>query len=110
MQRAGVKSADTADTGVQHIGDLVIDGARQEASLRDRVLQLTPTEYRLLCQVARHRTMVVSPEQLAESVWGSVNRNVVNSLQVHMRRLRVKLSAANSTGPRLVTRRGLAMN
>ena len=45
-------------------------------------------------------------DELAERIWGYADDGVIRSLDVHMRRLRVKLSAAADAGPYLLTRRG----
>src|SRR5207237_2009601 len=79
-------------TGVQHVGDLVIDRTRCRVTLGDGIVQLTPTEYRLLCELANRPTEVLSRRELVESVWGFHDAAVVRSLDVHMRRLRTKLS------------------
>jgi DNA-binding response OmpR family regulator len=91
---------------VQHIGDLVIDRMRCQVTLRDTALQLTPTEYRLLCELASRPSEVLSRRELVERVWGFHDSGVVRSLDVHMRRLRAKLRQAGARGPQLTTRRG----
>jgi DNA-binding response OmpR family regulator len=92
---------------VEHVGNLTIDKTRCWVTIGSEVIQLTPTEYRLLCALAGRATEVVGRQELAERVWGSVDKGVMHSLDVHMRRLRAKLTAAAVVpGPRLVTRRG----
>jgi DNA-binding response OmpR family regulator len=90
--------------GVRRVGSLTIDEARCCATVHGRVLPLTPTEHRLLSALASRTPAVVARQELAERVWGCVDDGVIRSLDVHMRRLRAKLTAA--AGPRLVTRRG----
>jgi len=93
--------------GIQPIGDLIIDRTRCLVTRGTRVVQLTPTEFRLLCQLADRPSEVLSRRELVESVWGFHDESVVRSLDVHMRRLRAKVSAAaNGSGPRVATRRG----
>ena len=90
----------------ERVGPLSIDTARCLACIGDRVLQLTPTEYRLLCALASRPGEVVARSEMAECVWGCADNGVLRSLDVHMRRLRGKLTAASKAGPYLVTRRG----
>ncbi len=52
------------------VGDLVIDFASRRVLKRAEVLQLTPTEYRLLAALAEHAGRTLSHEQLLERVWG----------------------------------------
>ena len=92
---------------VLRVHELVIDRARCSATMGGWALQLTPTEYRLLCVVASRPSEVVSRKELAESVWGLHDAAIARTLDVHMRRLRAKLRAAGVAGPSLTTRRGL---
>ena len=52
------------------VGDLVVDFASRRAVKGAEVLQLTPTEYRLLAALAEHAGRTLSHEQLLERVWG----------------------------------------
>ena len=70
------------------------------------LLQLTPTEYRLLCALMDHPGEVRSRKELAAGVWGFQDDAVLRTLDVHMRRLRAKLRSAVVPGPLLVARRG----
>ena len=109
LQRGGTSSRNGArppEPRVQHIGALVIDRAQRRVTLGDDVLQLTPTEYYLLCALASRPAEVVSRSELAESVWSSSDASILRSLDVHMRRLRAKIKAAGGGPTRLVTRRG----
>lgn len=106
LRRRPAPTTEQRPNQAERFGALSIDTARCVASMGDRVLQLTPTEYRLLCAVASRPGEVVARRELAQRVWGCVDEGVLRSLDVHMRRLRAKLSAASRTGPYLVTRRG----
>jgi len=52
------------------VGELVIDFASRRVLKSAEVLQLTPTEYRLLAALAEHAGRTLSHEQLLERVWG----------------------------------------
>ena len=101
-------SADRAnpDDQVERMGGLSIDKARCVVTVEGEVLQLTPTEYRLLTALAGRANEVFSRHELAEHIWGSVDDGVIRSLDVHIRRLRAKLTTATDEGPYLLTRRG----
>jgi DNA-binding response OmpR family regulator len=104
--RRGVSPPIDQGTQVERVGRLTIDTTRCVATVDDKVLYLTPTEYRLLAALASRANQVFSRHELAERIWGCADDGVIRSLDVHMRRLRVKLSAAADTAPNLVTRRG----
>ena len=61
-------------------------------------VQLTSTEYHLLCVLARHAGQVLSKSQLLAQVWG-VDSYDANLVEVHMSALRRKLEVH---GPRVV--------
>jgi two-component system KDP operon response regulator KdpE len=55
----------------QVVGELVIDFGSRRVLKQGEVLQLTPTEYRLLAVLAEHAGRTLSHEQLLERVWGA---------------------------------------
>ena len=70
-------------------GDLEIDLAKSFVTWRGEVVQLTPTEFRLLEVLLAHRGKLVTREQLLEEVWGSrrpSDRGRVRVFMVHLRR------------------------
>lgn len=91
---------------VQRFGPLVIDQARCSVTLGAERVGLTPTEYGLLCALASRPDHVISRKELAERVWGTYDSGIGRSLDVHVRRLRAKLSAGTVPAPTLVTMRG----
>jgi DNA-binding response OmpR family regulator len=93
--------------GAQRLGALAIDRAMCEVQLGGERLALTPTEYRLLCELMDQPGMVRSRAELAARVWGFQDASVLRTLDVHMRRLRAKLRSGVVPGPLVVARRGL---
>ena len=79
-----------ADETVE-VGDLRVDRAAREASFRGRALTLTPREFELLAFLARHPGRVLSREELLRKVWGYDYLGETRTVDVHVRRLRVKL-------------------
>jgi two-component system KDP operon response regulator KdpE len=59
-----------------------------------RPIHLTPTEYRLLRELAEHPDELLSREDLLTRVWGPGYRDDVHVLQVTIRNLRAKLATA----------------
>jgi DNA-binding response OmpR family regulator len=91
---------------LQRIGPLALDRARCQATVGGEVVHLTPTEFRLLCGLADPPNQVHEAKALAERVWGTYDPGIGRSLQVHVRRMRAKLSAAQVRPPALVAARG----
>jgi two-component system, OmpR family, response regulator QseB len=75
------------------IGDLVVDIARHEVSIAAVPVQLTPTEYRLLLELARASGRVVTRTALIERLWSSAEQGSEAALEVQVHGLRKKLGA-----------------
>ncbi len=88
-------------------GELRIDLARRHVSVGGREIQLTPTEYSLLLQLAQHRNQVMLHEQLLSAVWGSEYRDDVDYLRAYIRYLRQKLETDPARPKMIVTSQGV---
>lgn len=87
-------------------GDLSIDLATREASLRDNLVPLKPKEFDLLVYFARHPGIVMTRDALLREVWGYEYRMDTRTVDVHIRWLRQKLEANPAIPTRLLTVRG----
>ena len=90
----------------ERVGELLIDRGRRRVTLGGESLQLTPTEYRLLCALASRPDDVLSREELAQQVWGYADASIGRAIDAHISRLRVKLNAAKASAPHIVSARG----
>ncbi|OBQ55237.1 response regulator transcription factor [Halodesulfovibrio spirochaetisodalis] len=72
------------------VGDLELDTDSVTATRAGKVLQLTPTEWKLLLELTRLSPQVVSRDQLIRAVWGDETPES-NTLKVHMHKLRQKV-------------------
>lgn len=88
------------------IGELFIDPSPHQVSLGGHMLQLTPTEYRLLSVLAARPDQVVPRDTLAKLVWGDPDTGTSRTIDVHIGRLRVKLSQGSAQAPQIVSVRG----
>jgi two-component system response regulator MprA len=88
------------------VGDLELDTASRRAKRRDREIELTATEYRLLAQLMRDAGKPIPKRQLTQRVWGYDFEGNDNVLEVYIGYLRNKLEAQGE--PRLIhTLRGI---
>jgi DNA-binding response OmpR family regulator len=78
---------------VLHVRELVIDRAGMEVHVAGEPVSLTPTEYRLLLELAEHSGVVCSRERLLQEVWGYVWAGDTRLVDMHVRRLRAKIGA-----------------
>ena len=107
--RALLRRTRAADVGTTHlrIGDLEIIPDEGDV-LRDGVrLALTKTEFRLLVELASSPGRVFSREQLLEKVWGHGYFGDGRLVDVHVRRLRMKVEADPADPRHVITVRGL---
>jgi len=89
------------------VGDLHIDVAGAEVTRGDEVLPLTRTEFKLLAELAGAEGKVLSREQLLSKVWGYGYFGDSRIVDVHVRRLRLKIEHDPASPKHLVTARGL---
>ena len=68
---------------------------------------LTPTEYKLLCLMARNVGKVLTHTYITEHVWGSSFKSDVASLRVFMATLRKKLESAPGAPQQIQTHIGV---
>ena len=72
-------------------GNLSIDYGAGCAYLGGEPMKLTPTEFKLLCLLAKDVGKVLTHTYLTEKIWGSSWESDMASLRVHMATLRRKL-------------------
>jgi DNA-binding response OmpR family regulator len=91
----------------RRIGALSVDPARRKASVGDRDVRLTATEFDLLATLARDPGVVVPRQSLLDQVWGTDYFGDDHVLDVHVAKLRRKL-AGDAAGHELIeTVRGI---
>jgi DNA-binding response OmpR family regulator len=88
-------------------GDLEIIPDEGKVLLATKELHLTKTEFRLLCELASNPGRVFSREALLDRVWGYGYFGDGRLVDVHVRRLRMKVEADPANPRHVVTVRGL---
>jgi DNA-binding response OmpR family regulator len=81
-------------------GPIVMDAERHTVSSNGKIVTLTAKEFLLLEYLLRHKGRVLSRDILLTDVWGYKYTGGTRTVDVHVRRLREKLS---SLGEALVT-------
>jgi two-component system KDP operon response regulator KdpE len=72
-------------------GDIQVDFARREVTVREQPVALTGTEYRLLYHLVRNAGQVMTHEALLARVWGREYTEELSYLKSYVSRLRNKL-------------------
>ena len=78
-------------------GSLLIDYGAGCAYLEGTPVKLTPTEYKLLCLLAKDVGKVLTHTYLTNKIWGSCWESDMAALRVHMATLRKKLERDQDT-------------
>ena len=90
-QRRISSSTAKPEDSVFRNGNLTIDYGAGCAYLAREQLKLTPTEYKLLCLLAKDVGKVLTHTYLTDKIWGSSWESDMASLRVHMATLRKKI-------------------
>ncbi|MBN1934767.1 MAG: response regulator transcription factor [Anaerolineae bacterium] len=72
-------------------GKLLIDLAQRRVVKEGQEVNLTPTEFRLLCCLVRQAGKIVPHAHLIQTVWGGSQIGKMSSLNFYINRLRAKL-------------------
>lgn len=106
QRRANSNDAEQVNADVLRAGDLEIDLASQVVRKRGRVVQLSPTEFRLLATLAENTGRVVPSKALIARVWGDQYAGETHYLRLYVRYLRQKLEDDPSKPHYIVNRWG----
>jgi two-component system, OmpR family, KDP operon response regulator KdpE len=96
-----------AGSEVVQTGDLSVDLGRRRVTVAGREVQLTPTEYNLLAELARNAGRVMLHEELLARVWGSEYREETEYLRAYVRYLRRKLEVDPAHPRHILSRTGI---
>ena len=89
-------------------GGIMLQRLKGEGYKNGELLDLTGNEYKLLCLFMENPDIVLSPEQILESLW-DCNGNYIDNkaLTVYIRRLRLKIEDDPGEPTKIVTVRGM---
>jgi two-component system phosphate regulon response regulator PhoB len=73
------------------LGDLVLDPVRHEVNIRNKSVQVTTTEFRLLLVFMEHCGRMLDREALLREVWRQPGTAATRTVDTHIRRLRSRL-------------------
>jgi two-component system KDP operon response regulator KdpE len=109
--RVALRHRDHALTGEEpgavQVDDLVIDLSRRRVTVGERDVKLTPIEFRLLTELARHAGRVLTHAQLLKEVWGPGYSQQHHYVRVYMAQLRHKIERDPSLPRWLLTEPGV---
>jgi DNA-binding response OmpR family regulator len=91
---------------VRQVGGLRLDVTRYEAQVDDAVVQLTPSEFRILALLAERPEHVFSRREIMQHLWDSSHVGDEHACEVHISNLRRKIERDPAAPERLLTVRG----
>ena len=89
-------SSPTTPADVLAIGPIHIDRSEHRVVVEGAVVDLTPTEYKLLLMLAERRGRVQARGHLLETVWEAAPDIQTRTVDMHVQRLRAKLGSAGA--------------
>ena len=93
LRRSIAKGEQSTGEAIFRTGELTLDYAQHQVSIEGHPVQLSRTEYKLLCTLAQNAGRVMTHELLLERVWGAEYNREVDFIWVYISRLRRKIEA-----------------
>jgi two-component system phosphate regulon response regulator PhoB len=87
-------SAPQEASDIIRLGDIQVDRARYEVMVKNKPIDFTATEFKLLTMLMERRGRVQSRDTLLNDVWGYESIIDTRTVDTHIRRLREKLGKA----------------
>ena len=106
LRRVPVRESDD-DAEALDVGDVHLDPASHEVSIRGVAVSLPLKEFELLQLLLENAGRVLTRDVLIDRVWGPHYVGDTKTLDVHIKRLRAKIEIDPANPSRLVTIRGL---
>ena len=106
LRRKGLSEADSSPLLQFDGGQLIIDPSSQEVTVRGEVVDLTPTEYKLLLCLAYNAGRVLTPDQILDNVWGPGYEDSAANVKLYIWYLRRKIELDPADPCYIITKRG----
>lgn len=106
--RASLRLGETTmDSPVFQIGDLSLDIVNHIAKKKNKLLDLTPTEFSLLSLFVKNQGRVLTHQYILKEVWGYGNIEQTQYLRVFVAQLRKKIEDNPARPTLLITESGI---
>ena len=84
-------------SSVINFGDFALDTLKKHLQYKNKPIDLTKKEYKLLSYLVLNKNRVLDRLQLTEHIWGDFFEDDSNYIDVHIKNIRKKLSAFDDT-------------
>ena len=106
LRRRGVSESGRSKLLQFDGGNLCLDPASQKVTVRGELVNLTPTEYRLLLCLAYNAGRIVTSQQILDNVWGPGYEESIANVKLYIWYLRRKIEADPRDPQYVLTARG----
>jgi two-component system KDP operon response regulator KdpE len=106
LRRRGVSESGRSKLLQFDSGNLYLDPASQKVTVRGELVNLTPTEYRLLLCLAYNAGRIVTSQQILDNVWGPGYEDSIANVKLYIWYLRRKIEADPRNPQYVLTARG----
>ncbi len=96
LRRVNAKQRDSHESVLQ-VFDLELDPTSHRVTIKDKLVDMGPTEFRLLKFFLQNQEKVFNRDQILNLVWGANVYLEERTIDVHIRRLRKALSKVSGT-------------
>lgn len=96
-----------SEQGVFNTGNLIIDFVHRIVTLSGNEIKMTPTEYSLLCLLARYAGKVITHTQIIKEIWGPKFQPDASYLRVYILQLRRKIEDDPANPKIIITEPGV---
>lgn len=100
-------AAKTDDEPILTFGELTMDLARRNVTVRGEEIKLTPTEYEILKYLVLQAGRVVTHRQLLRTIWGPNYQEQTHYLRIYIGQLRHKIETDPSQPTYIITEPGV---
>ena len=107
VRAATRRAAPAVDEPAVIAADFVVDFAARQVRNQSGEVRLTPTEWHIMENLARHHDKLVTQKELLQQVWGAGYGTETNYLRVYMAQLRRKLEPEPARPRTLITEPGI---
>ena len=99
VQLGGANPTPTQQSSIINFGDFALDTVKKHLEFKQKAIDLTKKEYKLLSYLVLNKNRVLDRLQLTEHIWGDFFEDDYDSnyIDVHIKNIRKKLSAFDDT-------------
>lgn len=96
-----LSTSDSPIVGTLKIGDLEIDPSAYTVKVREQYVQFSVKEFEILYYMAKNVNQALSREKIFDNIWGFNEYGDINTVTVHVRKIREKIEE-NPSAPKYI--------